>query len=257
MIELGTVLSNEKVGRDIWKMEIEAPGIANDAKVGQFVNVRVNGTIEPLLRRPISLHGIDKERGKIAFLYLVVGKGTAMMTEFQPRQEIDLVGPLGNGFSTDFAGEKALVVGGGIGSAPLYPLLQALIKAGKTPKLLLGAADIRSIVGIALYDELDIEIAVATDDGSLGEKGFVTSLVEQDLAGGQYDYIYGCGPIPMLQSLEDLSAKYKVPGEISTEAHMGCGLGICLSCTAKGKDGKNRKVCQDGPVFRLGELSYE
>ena len=257
MIEIGTIISNEKVGRDIWRMEIEAPGIANAAQIGQFVNVRVNGTIEPLLRRPISFHGIDKERGQIAFLYLVVGKGTALMTKMQPRSEIDLVGPLGRGFSPDFDGEKALVVGGGIGSAPLYPLLQALLKEGKTPKLLLGAADIRSIVGITLYDELDVDIAVATDDGSLGEKGFVTSLVERELAAGGYDYIYGCGPLPMLQALEELSGKYQVPGEISTEAHMGCGLGICLSCAAKGKDGKNRKVCQDGPVFRLGELSYE
>lgn len=257
MLETGIVLNNEKVGRDIWRMEIEAPSIAQAAKIGQFVNVRVNDTIEPLLRRPISLHGIDPERGKIAFLYLVVGKGTEMMTKMAPRDDINLVGPLGHGFNADFNGNKALVIGGGIGSAPLYPLLQALLKKGKKPTLLLGAADIWSIVGLSLYDELDIDIAVATDDGSVGEKGYVTDMAKRELASGKYDYIYACGPVAMLKVVEELSTEYGVPGEISTEAHMGCGLGICLSCTAKGKDGKNRKVCQDGPVFRLGELSYD
>ncbi|MEG0874551.1 MAG: dihydroorotate dehydrogenase electron transfer subunit [Clostridiales bacterium] len=257
MIESGIILNNEKIGKDIWRMVIESPNIAAKATVGQFVNVRVHDNLEPLLRRPISLHGIDKDRGTIAFLYLVVGKGTEMMTKMEPRQSINLVGPLGKGFSTDFLGENALVIGGGIGSAPLYPLLQELKKNGKKAKLVLGAATDQSIVGLYLYEELEVEVAIATEDGSLGEQGFVTAIVEKELASGKYDYIYTCGPIPMLKAIEELSAKYKVAGELSTEAHMGCGLGICLSCAAKGKDGKNRKVCQDGPVFRLGELAYE
>lgn len=256
MVELGRILENVQVGKDIWYMSVEAPKIAEKAAAGQFVNIRIHDCYEPLLRRPISLHGIDKEKGIVKFLYLVVGKGTAMMTKMEAGKTVDLLGPLGKGFTFDFSGEKALVIGGGIGSAPLYPVLKELKAKGKNATLLLGAYSKESIVGLSFYEALGVDVKVATEDGSMGTKGFVTTPAEEELATGAYDYIYVCGPLPMLKAVEDLAEKYRVAGEVSTEAHMGCGLGICLSCAALGKDGKHRKVCQDGPVFRLGELSY-
>ena len=257
MVEHGTILANEKVGQDIWRMEIAAPKIAAVAVPGQFVNVRLHDRMEPLLRRPISLHGIDTEKGTIAFLYLVVGKGTMMMTEMQASQDINLLGPLGRGFSLDFEGNRAVVIGGGIGSAPLYPLIQALREKGKQVVLILGARSKESIVALELYHAIGAECKIATEDGSMGVKGFVTDILEEEFKNGTCDYLYTCGPIPMLHAIESMTEQYGVKGEISTEAHMGCGLGLCLSCSVKGKDGRNRKVCQAGPVFRLGELSYE
>lgn len=257
MVEHGTILVNEKMGQDIWRMEISAPQIAAASAPGQFVNVRLHEHAEPLLRRPISLHGIDQEKGTIAFLYLVVGKGTEMMTKMAEGQDINLLGPLGKGFSLDFKGERAIVIGGGIGSAPLYPLMQELRKKGKQVTLVLGARNKESIVALDLYHAIGAECRIATEDGSMGTKGFVTTILEQEIKGEACDYLYACGPIPMLRAVEDMAEQYGIKGEISTEAHMGCGLGICLSCSVKGKDGKNRKVCQAGPVFRLGELSYE
>lgn len=257
MVENGTILENVEVGKDIWLMSVKAPAIAEKSLAGQFVNIRIHDCYEPLLRRPISLHGIDKEKGILKFLYLVVGKGTAMMTKMEAGKTIDLLGPLGKGFSLDFSGKKALVIGGGIGSAPLYPVLKGILANGKEATLILGAYSKESIVGLSFYENLGVTVKVATEDGSMGQQGFVTKIAEDELKTGAYDFIYTCGPIPMLKAVETLAEKYQVQGELSTEAHMGCGLGICLSCAAKGKDGKNRKVCQDGPVFRLGDLSYE
>ncbi|MEE0777302.1 MAG: dihydroorotate dehydrogenase electron transfer subunit [Bacillota bacterium] len=257
MVEHGTILTNENVGQDIWRMEISAPEIATLAVPGQFVNVRLHDRVEPLLRRPISLHGIDSESGTIAFLYLVVGKGTEMMTKMEPGKDINLLGPLGRGFSLDFEGERAVVIGGGIGSAPLYPLVRALRAKGKEVTLILGARSKESIVALNLYKDIGATCKIATEDGSLGVKGFVTAVLEEELKSGSCDYLYTCGPIPMLRAIETMAAQYGVKGEISTEAHMGCGLGLCLSCSVRGRDGRNRKVCQAGPVFRLGELSYD
>lgn len=257
MLEHGKILINENVGKDIWRMEISASEIAVAAQPGQFVNVRLHDRMEPLLRRPISLHGIDKGKGTIAFLYLVVGKGTEMMTQMTVGEEINLLGPLGRGFSLDFEGKEAILIGGGIGSAPLYPLMQSLRQCGKEVTLILGARSKESIVELECYEDLGVTCKVATEDGSMGVKGFVTSILEDELKNGGCDYLYTCGPIPMLRAIEDMAAQYGVKGEISTEAHMGCGLGLCLSCSVPGKDGRNRKVCQAGPVFRLGELNYD
>lgn len=257
MVEQGKILINENVGKDIWRMELKAPWIARKAQPGQFVNVRLSDLTDPLLRRPISLHGIDADNGIISFLYLVVGKGTKMMTKLENGDRLDLLGPLGNGFSADFRGRRAVLIGGGIGSAPLYPLLEMLKAKQKHVTLIYGAKEQDSIVCLDLYKENQAEVILTTEDGSAGKKGFVTAPLEELLKSGSVDYLYACGPSAMLHAVEELALKYGVGGEISTEANMGCGLGVCLSCSTPGKDGKNRKVCTDGPVFKVGELAYE
>ncbi len=257
MVEQGKILINEHVGKDIWRMELKAPGIARKARPGQFVNVRLSEHTDPLLRRPISLHGIDADNGIICFLYLVVGKGTKIMSKLENGDSLDLLGPLGNGFSIVFPGRHGVLIGGGIGSAPLYPLLEALKAQKKDVTLIYGAKDQDSIVCLDLYKENQVEIIITTEDGSAGEKGFVTAPFEALLKNGGVDFVYACGPSAMLHAVEELTLQYGVDGEISTEANMGCGLGVCLSCSTPGKDGKNRKICTDGPVFKMGELAYE
>jgi dihydroorotate dehydrogenase electron transfer subunit len=257
MVEQGKILINENVGKNIWRMELKAPVIAQKAQPGQFVNVRLTDKTDPLLRRPISLHGIDADNGIISFLYLVVGKGTEMMSKLENGDRLDLLGPLGNGFSPKFRGRHAVLIGGGIGSAPLYPLMEMLKAKKNDVTLIYGAQEKDSIVCLDLYKENEADIIITTEDGSAGEKGFVTAPLERLLANQSVDYIYACGPEAMLRAVEDMAQKYGVDGEISTEANMGCGLGVCLTCSLAGKDGKNRKVCTDGPVFKMGELAHE
>ncbi|MGI5873955.1 MAG: dihydroorotate dehydrogenase electron transfer subunit [Bacillota bacterium] len=257
MIEQGKILLNEKVGRDIWRMELKCPWIAMKAKPGQFVNVKLNDVAEPLLRRPISLHGIDAENGIISLLYLVVGRGTEMMTKLENGDSVDLLGPLGKGFSTFFHGRRAVIVAGGIGSAPFYPLMEELKAKQKNITMIYGARDAESLTCLDLYEEQGAEMILVTEDGSVGEKGFVTGPLDRLLAERGADFVYACGPEAMLKAVEEVAANHGVQGEVSTEARMGCGLGVCLSCSKKGKDGKNRKVCQDGPVFPMGVMAYE
>ena len=257
MLETGKVLLNEKVGKDIWRMELKCPWIAKKAKPGQFVNVRVKDVAEPLLRRPISLHGIDDANGIISLLYLVVGRGTEMMTHMENGDSIDLLGPLGNGFSTFFHGRRAVIVAGGIGSAPFYPLMEALRKKDKRIKMIYGARDEESLACLDLYEEEGVEMILVTEDGSVGEKGFVTDPLDRLLGEEGADFVYACGPEAMLKAVEGVVEKHHLKGEVSTEARMGCGLGVCLSCSKKAKDGKNRKCCQDGPVFAMGVMDYE
>ena len=257
MVEIGKVLSNAAVAKDIWAMEIHAPEIAKAAAPGQFVNVRLTEKLDPLLRRPISLNSIDAQTGAITLLYLVVGEGTEMMTRLTPGDSIDVLGPLGRGFTLDFAGENAILVGGGIGVAPLYPLAQALRAKGKAVTLIAGAKNEGYLADLDRYTALGATVCTATDDGSAGVHGFVTDVLRDRIADGTCDYIYACGPLPILRAVDDMARENGIDGEVSAESHMGCGLGVCLLCANKRKAGGYALTCTDGPVFKMGELAYE
>lgn len=257
MLELGKILENKPVAKDIYEMVLEAPEIAKAARPGQFVNLRLSNKLDPLLRRPISLHGIDPEKGTITMLYLIVGKGTAMMRDMEAGAVIDVLGPLGNGWNCNFEGRYAVLIGGGIGIAPLYPLAKALTKAGKTVELIVGAKNKEYLTDLSLYETADVRVTVTTDDGSAGIKGFVTEALANSIQEKTCDYIYACGPLPMLKFVEKLAIANKKPGQVSTESHMGCGLGICLLCPSKVTAGGYKRTCTDGPVFEIGELDYE
>ena len=255
--EVGRILSNVMEAKGIWRMDIQAPHIASSSKPGQFVNVKVTDQLDPLLRRPISLYGIDSASGTISLLYLVVGRGTELMSKMEEGDSVDIVGPLGNGFDLDVPGTRIVLLGGGIGIAPLYPLAQGLIAKGKDVKLLFGAKDKDSIAGTKPFEKLGIPVEISTDDGSFGYHGFVTDLLEQTLAQGGCDYLFICGPTPMIKVAQQLLARGGVAGQVSTESRMGCGLGVCLCCPIKVKSGGYKRVCKDGPVFDIEVLDYE
>ena len=257
MLTEARVLSHQRVAAATYLLELEAPELAQAAKPGQFVNLRIPDNEAMVLRRPISLHDIDAEHGMIRLLYLVAGGGTQRLTALNEGDAVDLLGPLGHGFSTEFAGTRAVVIGGGIGVAPLLPLVKSLHAAGKSVKLLLGARNKDALTDTAAFAPYVAAIAIATDDGSAGCHGFVTELLTAELEAAGADFIYACGPKPMLRAVESVAAEHGVAGEISTEERMGCGLGVCLSCAATAKDGSHRKVCADGPVFPLGVLAYD
>ncbi len=256
LLQNGKILKNACVAKDIYEMLLEAPEIAKSSKPGQFVNLKLSEKLDPLLRRPISLHRIDAENGTLSLLYLVVGKGTAMLSQMEEGEMLDVLGPLGNGWNCDFKGQHAVLVGGGIGIAPLYPLAKALLSSGKQVSLIIGAKSKAYLTGSEAYEQLGAQVFIATDDGSAGTPGLVTTPLQQLIASGRCDQIYACGPVPMLRAVEATALEHNIPGQVSAEAHMGCGLGVCLLCPNKVKSGGYKRTCIDGPVFAIGELDY-
>ncbi|WP_418790511.1 dihydroorotate dehydrogenase electron transfer subunit [Phosphitispora sp. TUW77] len=263
---LGEVIVNMRVGPEHFLMRVYVPQLTRLAKPGQFVHVRCSRSLDPLLRRPISLHGIDYNKGTISLLYQVAGTGTRLLAEMNPGDEIDVMGPLGKGFTVPDGIKKALVVGGGIGAAPLFPLIQSLKHYGIQQIVLLGARSADFIIGKEQLESLGVPVKIATDDGSLGYKGFITRLAEDVIAAYKPDYFFACGPNPMLRTLLDITAKYALKGQVSLEEYMGCGVGACLACVCKSKavagsgtadstEGfEYKKVCTDGPVFNASEV---
>ena len=211
---------------------------------GQFINIRIDGLY---LRRPISVD--DVEAGELTIIYKVVGQGTEKLRGMTAGQYLDVLLPLGNGFSLEEAGDAPLLVGGGVGSAPLYYLAKKLLAAGKKPAVVLGFRSREEIFLKEEFEALGLETVIVTEDGSEGRRGFVTDAVK-DMA---YSCAYVCGPEPMLKAV------YKVlqgPGQYSFEERMGCGFGACMGCSCKTVTGYKR-ICKDGPVMRREELLWE
>lgn len=236
--------SNVLVAKDTFRMVLLSAEFEG-MKSGQFVDVALN---ERFLRRPISV--CDSEKGRLTLIYKVVGKGTAQMSEMTKGADLDLLTDLGHGFSPSSCRENALLLGGGVGVAPLYLLAKELIGMGKRVTVVLGFNTASEIVLKDEFRALGTEVYVATMDGSEGTKGFVTDVVKEH--NPSFDYYYTCGPKPMEKAVY---ASIPGSGEISLEERMGCGTGICYGCTCKTATGPKR-VCKDGPVFKKEEVVW-
>ncbi len=242
---IGTVAYHREIVPGIFDMGIDCGEAANAAQAGQFVNILCEGG-DALLRRPISV--CDAEGNLLRIVYEVKGKGTTLLSKYQVGQSVNFLGPLGHGFDTASAGEKPLVIGGGIGTYPLLLLTKKLNNAN----VFLGFRDKNRLT---LLDEFEriANTKAATDDGSFGYHGLVTDLVKTHLEQHGGSMIYACGPKPMLKAVQALAAQYGVPSRLSMEERMGCGIGACLVCACKTKaaDGQVHQshVCCDGPVF--------
>ncbi|MBQ3116215.1 MAG: dihydroorotate dehydrogenase electron transfer subunit [Clostridia bacterium] len=211
---------------------------------GQFVNIKLDGLF---LRRPISV--CDYEEGKLTIIYKVVGVGTEKMSKMIGGEKLDILTGLGNGYFTDFSGDKPLLVGGGVGVPPLYHLAKCLIKEGKNPTVVIGFNTISEIFGKEDFEKLGVKVLVATVDGSFGIKGFVTDAIAQV---EDYSYVYTCGPEPMLKAVYNATT---TSGEYSFEERMGCGFGACMGCSCKTKYA-NKRICKDGPVLVKEEIIW-
>lgn len=271
------VIINEVLGPvdlGIRKLVLKGP-IALEAKPGQFVHIQVGPALDPLLRRPISIAAINPERQEITLLYKIKGKGTELLSKACPGQVLNLLGPLGMGFTLPGQGELWLVAGG-IGIFPLYALAAAAKKQQGLAVRLFWGGESRSLLecsGLAMWQELGLSVHISTLDGSYGQKGLVTDILKDYLqkqlqggsdsgtsAAGQPVQVAVCGPTGMMQAVTSLCLEAGLPVEVSLEEHMACGLGACLGCVATLQDqqGKVRraKVCQDGPVFRGEEVVW-
>lgn len=248
-------------------MRLKAPSLGRAARPGQFVEVRCGDRIDPLLRRPLGIHRI--ERGGISMLYEVVGKGTEILAGMRPGLTLDVIGPLGNGFYTGPRVQgpgSRVIVAGGIGAAPMVALAEALVKgAGKKRRnaiVLLGARTKSHVVCEDVFRKLGCDVRVTTDDGSKGAKGLVTDPLGRLLsdAARRLSAIYACGPTPMLQSVAALAKEHAIPCQVSLEEHMACGVGVCLGCPVKVRkdlvDTEYRMVCKDGPVFDAEQIVW-
>ncbi len=245
-----TLVQQQQMNHDVYRMVLSAPEIAAMIKPGQFLQLKTGRLMDPLLRRPISIADADDGEGTLQLVYRVVGEGTKYLAGLQQGAEIDILGPLGNGFTLQ--GERPLIVGGGMGIAPLLYLVRALCP--KPVDVLLAGREASELFWIKLFAERCQAVHVTTDDGSLGTKGNALALLPQLLAQGQYDMLYTCGPDPMMEAVAKEAAKHGVPCQVSLERYMACGIGACLSCSCGAKDGSRKKVCTDGPVFWAEEV---
>ncbi len=238
-----TIASNESLTESIYRMRLlgDTQYITSS---GQFVNIEVSGHY---LRRPISVCDYDSQ--SFTIIYKVVGQGTAAMSQMEVGAELDILTGLGNGFNADAPCEQPLLVGGGVGVPPLYRLCRDLLAITKNPKVVLGFNTASECFLVNEFEALGVEVVVTTVDGSRGIKGYVTDA----LPTLSYDYVYSCGPIPMLRALCEASGE--VSGEYSFEERMGCGFGACVGCTCKTKYG-NKRICKDGPVLKKEEIIW-
>jgi dihydroorotate dehydrogenase electron transfer subunit len=247
------ITANQKAGENYWHLEFESSLIAKQARPGQFVNIRVNAGFEPLLRRPLSIHGVGAAKVKV--IYEVVGRGTQMLAKKLPGEFLDIIGPLGNGFDYPPQAKslpaKYILIAGGMGVAPLVFLAQKLNK----PLVLIGARSKSKLICQREFKSLGCLVKVATDDGSSGFKGKVTDLLRVVLDGVKPRGLFSCGPQVMLKTVAQIARENKISSQLSLEEHMACGLGACLGCVVQTKHGY-KSVCKDGPVFSGEELVW-
>ena len=259
--ETARILSNEYAGPLLHLMTLEAPQIAASIEPGQFVHMKVPGMEAHILRRPFGVYAADAEAGTVDMMYQVLGFGTEHMTELAVGDAVEMIGPIGRGWQPPEGCKRALIVAGGVGSVPLYPLAEELTAAGVATDAILGASTIDALVARERYGAvLGCEPACSTDDGTYGRAGFCTPLVEEALAaaaaeGAPYDYVACCGPEPLMKIVAGMADAAGVFCEVSMERRMACGVGACLSCVVDTTAGK-RRACVDGPVFCASEVVW-
>ncbi|HHW30511.1 MAG TPA: dihydroorotate dehydrogenase electron transfer subunit [Clostridiaceae bacterium] len=257
----GKIISVEKVVPDIYKMTVESPYISQNAKPGQFINIRCSEGLDMILRRPISIAGADKLKNTFDIYYQIRGTGTKCLSRKKAGEEVDIIGPVGNSFDIFNEYTNIAVVGGGIGIFPLYFLLKEKTDGMKTA--FLGFRDKEHIVLEDEFNEAADKLILTTDDGSAGRKGLVTQMLEEDLKLNKYDIIYTCGPLPMMKKVVQLADMYNIKCQVSMEQRMGCGIGACLVCACKIKlnnesqDWVYGHLCKDGPVFWSNQVVLE
>lgn len=244
------VLDKAAIAEGMVRLVLDAAPIARNARPGQFVMVRTEAG-GALLGRPLGVSGADDVAGELTLRFASIGKGTAWLAARRSGDPVRIFGPMGRGFT--LGSRNALLIGGGTGLAPLFFLKESIERETGNATLLAGA---KNRLCLMESDLLASGCIIATEDGSLGEKGLVTEPLERMLFSGNYDAMYACGPLPMLKAVKELAIKAGVPLEVSLETQMGCGVGACNGCTCQQapKNGGWAKVCKDGPVFPAGEV---
>ena len=248
------LVKKEKIIDGIYKFSVKAPEIANTAKAGQFLEIKVSDIGETFLRRPISIYNIEKEEGIIEFIFQIKGKGTEILSEKNVGDKIDIMGPLGFGAFKIEEYKNVAIIGGGIGTYPLYELAKEL-KAKTT--MYMGFRNKDLVTLEKEFEEVSDRLVLTTDDGSYKEKGYAINILKEDCKNERPDIIYACGPLPMLKAVREFAIEENIPCQISLEERMGCGVGACLGCAVKvisGQEPRYGHVCKEGPVFNAKDV---
>jgi len=242
-------------------LKLKSPRIARRSKPGQFLMVRVSGRPNPLLRRPLSIHAQDKDGVELFFAR--AGLGTGILADKKTGERLDILGPLGKGFTMPKAvkGKTFGLVGGGRGIAPLYFLARELQAKGGYPRVFYGGKSEADLPLLRKLASQKMEVFISTDDGSAGFPGLVTAMLEKELSrSGRPALIYACGPDPMMKRIGEIAAELGIPAQLSLESIMGCGIGACWGCVHKIRKGGAAewiKICEEGPVFWASEIIWE
>ncbi len=237
------VKSNKQIAPNVYEMILEGE-TTYITRPGQFINIELEGFY---LRRPISV--CDYDENTITIIYKVVGNGTEKMSTLAKGTILDILTGLGNGFEKLMSGERPLLVGGGVGTPPMYNLCKELVKQNKKPIVVIGFGTKSEVFYEEKFKDLGADVYVSTIDGSYGTKGFVTDVIKNLT---DYTYYYACGPENMLKAVYDIA---QGKGELSFEERMGCGFGACMGCTCKTKYG-NKRICKNGPVLKKEEIIW-
>lgn len=267
-VALGEILENRAVSKFTYVMKVHAPTVAPGIRPGQFVNIRTNESLVPLLRRPMSVHRVIRDGATatgFAILYDVVGPGTRALATLSKGRRLDFVGPLGNAVTIPDGTKRAVLVAGGVGVGPVKIVAEELQRRGvRDITVCYGARDFDHVVPTEDVCPHGCRVLVATDDGSVGKRGRVTMFVDDLLAQGRLTpetYVFACGPTPMFAALQDALAPRGIRCEAATEEFMGCGFGVCFGCTLKVRedDGRvgYRLCCADGCIFPLDRLVFD
>lgn len=250
----------EQLKEDLYKFSVQAPEIVENAKPGHFIEIRVIDNIEPLLRRPISIYNINKETGILEFIFQVKGKGTEILAKRNIGEELDIIGPLGYGTFDIKEYKNAAIIGGGIGTFPLYELAKELKQnTSSNVNIYLGFRNKDLVVLEEEFKAVSDNLIITTDDGSYGISGFAINELKRDIEENKIDKIFACGPLPMLKAVQTLAIEKNIPCQISLEEKMACGLGVCLGCAVKtARSSKEAPeywhVCKAGPVFSATDV---
>ena len=273
--------NRELLSGTYYQLSLKAERIARVSKPGQFLHIKVNQGISPLLRRPFSIHRVRKQN--LDILYKVKGRGTEILSQRKRGQYLDIIGPLGKGYKLPAKGAKIILVAGGIGIASLYFLAEKIAPppkpGGCTPAsgegeregglvVLIGGKSKEDILCEDKFKRLGGEVKISTEDGSLGRKGLVTDLLEEEILQLtlQSDFVafnskpstvlYACGPMEMLKEIAKIARSRRIFCQVSLEEHLACGVGACQGCVIRVKGERYKRVCKDGPVFNSKEIAW-
>ena len=257
---LCTCIRQIPINESILRITLETDPPLQVLKPGQFIQLRTSSGYDPLLRRPFSVHLFSEDNKTIDILYRVLGKGTQWLSKVKEGSVLDAIGPLGNHFLINEDFENALIVVGGMGCAPVFFLINELLKLKKHVTLLWGARTRKEIFDIELLQDRGVDVRNATEDGSLGHHGLVTDLLQsilEEIDMGKLIKGFTCGPVGMLRNVQSLVSNTSFPWEVSVEERMACGVGVCLGCAMRMKSGEYKMTCTHGPVLDLKEVLFD
>lgn len=259
-----SVLYNQKVNAGHYRMGLDCGRHFSGAVPGQFVTLRIGDQIEPLLRRPFSIHRLlRKENAAFGFeiLYKVVGRCTRNFSALRKDDRINILGPLGTGFRIPSGSQRLFLVGGGIGIAPMV-FLADIIRHEKDPSrdaiIFLGGRKTSDLLCLDEFEKMGYTVQASTENGSFGHRGLVTEPLEKAIDSRPPDWIAACGPMPMLKAVSRIAHERSIPCQVSIETVMACGMGVCMGCAVECDDDSKpyRHVCKDGPVFDANVLIF-